>query len=136
MNVRPEDIPPLTPEEEEEIYAFFPDERVVTMTETLTELTPEMFGYPDEDATGPDFVELTLNHRCDRCGAAAVAQVEISESVPHLLFCGHHWRANLDKIKDAGYAYDVPEEHDFVHTWRSHDEKPWANELRDAGSAV
>lgn len=134
MPVNPEDIPPMTVEEEEEISALYPDDKVVNMTQTLTEFTPETI--TETDATGPDFVELTLNHRCDRCGAAAVAQVEISDTVPHLLFCGHHWRASMDKIKDHGYPYEVPDEHDFHHTWRSHDEQPWDNSLRDAGSAV
>lgn len=104
------------------------------MSETLVELTPEMFMDAETDATGPDFVELNLTHRCDACSAAAVAQVEISDSLPHLLFCGHHWRKNLTKIKADGYAYEVDDEHDYLFTDREISARPRVATIRDAGS--
>lgn len=104
------------------------------MSETLTATAV----LPDDTET--ETVEtvlkpLTLADRCDRCSAAAVAQALVTPTTV-LLFCGHHWRANLDKIKESALAWDVDGEHDFVHTWRSHFEQPWKNEMRDAGSAV
>lgn len=81
-----------------------------------------------------DFIELNLNHRCDACGAAAVSQVEVSGTLPHLMFCGHHHRKNLLHIRQMGYAYDAPDEVDYQFTNKEIRERPVEYLLRDAGS--
>lgn len=88
------------------------------------------------DASGPDFIELNLTHRCDACSAAAVSQIEISEDMPHLLLCGHHTRKNLPKIFAMGYAFDIPEEYQYQFTQREVTSRPQEYQLRDAGSAI
>ena len=88
------------------------------------------------DATGPDFVELTLNHRCDVCSAAAVAQIEIREDLPHLLLCAHHHRKHLPYIRSSNFAYDAPDEVDYQFTGRELMDRPQRYLLRDAGSTV
>lgn len=45
--------------------------------------------------------ELTLNDRCDSCGAAALGYAVLRDQ--DLLFCGHHMRKNIDKLEDAGF---------------------------------
>lgn len=88
------------------------------------------------DATGPDFLpELNLGHRCDACSAAAVAQVEISDTLPHLLLCGHHFRKNRAAFIESGYAYSVPDDYDYTFTDREIAKRPRVYGARDAGSS-
>lgn len=104
---------------------------------TFTATLMETESVPDLDAEAAslvfEFDELTLNHRCDRCGAAAVSQVFILGTT--MLFCGHHTRKNLDILTSGKYPAQVPEDI-FVHTWRSHYEREWDNQFRDGGSPV
>jgi hypothetical protein len=41
------------------------------------------------EAPSITFAELTLNDRCDRCGAEAMARV-MMKTAQELLFCNHH----------------------------------------------
>jgi len=41
---------------------------------------------------------LTASDRCDRCGAQAYVKVVLT-SGGDLLFCGHHAKAHLDKVR-------------------------------------
>lgn len=88
------------------------------------------------DASGPDFIELNLTHRCDACTAAAVSQIEVSADLPHLLLCGHHTRKNLPRIFAMGYAFDIPDEYQYQYTRREIEMHPQEYMLRDAGSTV
>lgn len=88
------------------------------------------------DASGPDFIELNLTHRCDACSAAAVSQIEVSGSLPHILLCGHHTRKNLPMIYASGYAFDIPDEYRYQFTQREVTSRPQEYQLRDAGSTV
>lgn len=96
----------------------------------------EFQGLFASDASGPDFIELNLTHRCDSCGSAAVSQIEVSDKLPHLLLCGHHTRKNLPLIFAAGYAYDIPDEYQYQFTQRAVISNPQEYLLRDAGSSV
>lgn len=53
---------------------------------------------------------LTASDRCDRCGAQAYVHVRLT-SGGELLFCGHHARAHLDKVRPLADAIA-----DFTHT--------------------
>lgn len=53
---------------------------------------------------------LTASDRCDRCGAQAYVLVRLT-SGGELLFCGHHARAHMDKVRPLAVAID-----DFTHT--------------------
>ena len=48
-------------------------------------------------APGP---ALSAMDRCDRCGAQAYVRVQLS-SGGELLFCAHHGREHLDKLRDV-----------------------------------
>ncbi|MFZ2016637.1 MAG: hypothetical protein WAV00_22680 [Nocardioides sp.] len=49
---------------------------------------------------------LTMNDRCDRCGAPAYRRVELS-SGSELLFCGHHAREYDPELRKlAAAVYD------------------------------
>lgn len=52
---------------------------------------------------------LTAADRCDRCGAQAYVQVVLT-SGGELLFCGHHAKAHIDKVRPL-----AAEIHDFTH---------------------
>lgn len=82
-------------------------------------------------SNGVVFRDLDLTDRCDRCGAAAKAQVIVNADSDPLLFCGHDFRARKDAFDAAGMTYSVDEEHAEVFTWGS---KPLSNKARDAGS--
>jgi hypothetical protein len=43
---------------------------------------------------------LTAIDRCDRCGAQAYVRVAMS-SGSELLFCGHHWHQNEDRLREV-----------------------------------
>lgn len=50
---------------------------------------------------------LTMNDRCDRCGAPAYRRVELS-SGGELLFCGHHAREYEPELRKLTVAvYDL-----------------------------
>ncbi|TXH45027.1 MAG: hypothetical protein E6Q90_02470 [Actinobacteria bacterium] len=53
---------------------------------------------------------LTASDRCDRCGAQAFVQVRLL-SGGELLFCGHHAREHIDKVRPL-----AAEIYDFTHT--------------------
>ncbi len=53
---------------------------------------------------------LTASDRCDRCGAQAYVHVELT-SGGELLFCGHHAKAHLDKVRPLASSI-----HDYTHT--------------------
>lgn len=72
--------------------------------------------------------ELTLQDRCDSCGAAAAAQVDVGVGAV-MLFCGHHFRKNT---KLAGYPHqltDAPTLHFGLGL-----ATPLVTGLRDGGS--
>ena len=52
---------------------------------------------------------LTAADRCDRCGAQAYVQVVLT-SGGELLFCGHHAKAHIDKVRPL-----AAEIYDFTH---------------------
>jgi hypothetical protein len=51
---------------------------------------------------------LTRADRCDRCSAAA--QIRATLPFGELLFCGHHVRAHLDGLLEAGAVLHPPPE--------------------------
>ena len=52
---------------------------------------------------------LTASDRCDRCGAQAYVQVVLT-SGGDLLFCAHHARAHIEKVRPlAANIYDFTE---------------------------
>ncbi len=53
---------------------------------------------------------LTASDRCDRCGAQAYVQVVLT-SGGELLFCGHHAREHIDKVRPLAETIN-----DFTHT--------------------
>jgi hypothetical protein len=56
--------------------------------------------------------ELTLNDRCDSCGAAAY--VRVKGVTGELYFCGHHFNKfeNTDKMK--AFAFEVLDERSYL----------------------
>ena len=50
-------------------------------------------------AATPD-TALTAVDRCDRCGVQAYVRVTLAAG-GHLLFCGHHFRAHEEALRDA-----------------------------------
>lgn len=79
------------------------------------------------------FKTLTALDRCDSCPAAAVAQFIVSGTVLHA--CGHHWRLNMDAVREHGYPVEVADEHDYKYTNREIAKRPTDNKPRDAGAA-
>lgn len=53
---------------------------------------------------------LTAADRCDRCGAQAYVQV-VMIAGGDLLFCGHHAREHLDKLRPLAASIN-----DYTHT--------------------
>jgi hypothetical protein len=47
-------------------------------------------------------MKLTAQDRCDRCGAQAYVQVQLT-SGGELLFCAHHAKDHLPKLKEQGH---------------------------------
>ena len=64
-------------------------------------------------ALAPD---ITAADRCDRCGAQAYVRAKLS-SGHALLFCAHHGREHLPKLR--GVAVEITD-----HTGRLHGEEP------------
>ncbi|MFC6706408.1 DUF7455 domain-containing protein [Flexivirga alba] len=56
---------------------------------------------------------LTASDRCDRCGAQAFIRARLS-SDQDLLFCAHHGREHLDKLREI--ADEVIDETDRLHS--------------------
>lgn len=52
---------------------------------------------------------LMASDRCDRCGAQAYVQVVLT-SGGELLFCGHHARAHMDKVRPLASSIN-----DYTH---------------------
>jgi hypothetical protein len=52
---------------------------------------------------------LTAADRCDRCGAQAYVQVVLT-SGGDLLFCGHHAKIHIDKVRPLAEVI-----YDFTH---------------------
>ena len=63
----------------------------------------------------PDTQTLSLSDRCDRCAAQAFVRVDImvSDKVVGLLFCGHHYNANEEKLVSA--AEVIVDERKFIN---------------------
>lgn len=51
---------------------------------------------------------LTLNDRCDSCGAAAL--VKVSGVSGELLFCGHHYNKHENSEAMKKFAFEVIDE--------------------------
>lgn len=49
--------------------------------------------------------ELTTHDRCDRCGAQAYVRVRLMRG-GELLFCAHHARQHLPKLRDHAEIHD------------------------------
>lgn len=90
-----------------------------------------------EEPTTPvgPFIVLDSTHRCDACSAAAVAQIHINAEMPNIHLCGHHYRKNLTKFQELGYAVDVPDEFNYLFTDREIQARPATYGLTDRGSA-
>lgn len=114
---------------------FFTHTPEHAMTDTLTTERPEVESRLLNDIKSVLFTELTLNDRCDSCGAAAKAQFQVTAEMEVIRVCGHHWRKLRAGILQRGYLYAEPSEDPEPFTWASH-EKPWPNQFRDAGSAA
>ncbi|MFK5584025.1 MULTISPECIES: DUF7455 domain-containing protein [unclassified Serinicoccus] len=54
--------------------------------------------------------ELTMSDRCDRCGAQAYVRARIGEGL-ELLFCAHHGREHLDKLRAVEDVHILDETH-------------------------
>lgn len=68
------------------------------MTTPLAEDAPKDIVDRDKPPTVPT---LTLQDRCDRCGAQAFVRTEILSGDGHptsLLWCGHHFATHEDKL--------------------------------------
>lgn len=71
--------------------------------------------------------ELTLLDRCDSCGVAAAAQVDITGTI--MLFCGHHFRKNSSLADYPHKLTDDPTLHFGLGL-----ATPLVTGLRDGGS--
>lgn len=95
-------------------------------TETLDQLEQQL----NFEATSSKFAaELTLQDRCDSCGAAAAAQVDVGVGAV-MLFCGHHFRKNG---KLASYPHQLTKA-PLLH-FGAGLATPLVTGLRDGGSA-
>jgi len=56
--------------------------------------------------------ELTAADRCDRCGAQAYIRARLA-SGGELLFCAHHGREHLDRLRPL--ATDIDDQTDRLH---------------------
>lgn len=52
--------------------------------------------------------ELTAADRCDRCGAQAYVRARLNGG-GELLFCAHHGRQHLAKLRDHAQIHDESE---------------------------
>ena len=56
--------------------------------------------------------QLTLNDRCDSCGAGAY--VKVTGVTGELFFCGHHYNKFEDTESMKAFAFDVLDERPFL----------------------
>lgn len=108
-----------------------------TLQDTTTKTRDTVSTYVQQEVARLEALfadELTLNHRCDACSAAAVAQAIIPDSDSVLMFCGHHWRKNMNAIREKHYLHRVADEHDYPFTDREIAARPRSNAARDGGS--
>ena len=56
-------------------------------------------------AIAPQPAALTAGDRCDRCGAQAYLRVEL-QTGGELLFCAHHAREHLPKLREHAEIHD------------------------------
>jgi hypothetical protein len=56
--------------------------------------------------------ELTLNDRCDSCGAGAY--VKVTGVTGELFFCGHHYNKFENSESMKAFAFDVLDERPFL----------------------
>jgi hypothetical protein len=56
--------------------------------------------------------ELTLNDRCDSCGAGAY--VKITGVTGELFFCGHHYNKFENSESMKAFAFDILDERPFL----------------------
>lgn len=54
--------------------------------------------------------ELNVSDRCDRCGAQAYIKATIGDGLG-LLFCAHHGRQHIEKLRDMDDVRIVDETH-------------------------
>ncbi|TQL51596.1 DUF7455 domain-containing protein [Ornithinicoccus hortensis] len=54
--------------------------------------------------------ELTVADRCDRCGAQAFVRARLAGGF-ELLFCAHHGREHLEKLRDLDDIEITDESH-------------------------
>ena len=94
-------------------------------TETLDPIADLDFTAPDSKFSP----ELTLQDRCDSCGAAAAAQVDVGVGAV-MLFCGHHFRKNAKLATYPHKLTDAP----LLH-FGAGLATPLVTGLRDGGSA-
>lgn len=92
-------------------------------TETLDPIADLDFAAPSSQFAA----ELTLQDRCDSCGAAAAAQVDVTGVI--MLFCGHHFRKNASLASYPHKVTDAPTLHFGLGL-----ATPLVTGLRDGGS--
>ena len=90
---------------------------------TATPTPTQDFGFVESDT----LPELTGLDRCDSCSQRAVSVVRVSDTLPLLYLCGHHWRKSSTAIKSQNLAYSVPDEEDVIFTFRFKEEEEAAS---------
>ena len=58
--------------------------------------------------------ELTVSDRCDRCGAQAYIRATLGDGL-ELLFCAHHGRKHIEKLRDLGDDVRILDESHRLH---------------------
>lgn len=80
--------------------------------------TPTDVVVPD-DASAAEYpaISLTLLDRCDRCGAQAFVRASVMvgdiDKMVDLLFCGHHFAKNEDKLRET--ALHIQDEREKIN---------------------
>ena len=64
----------------------------------------------ETDVNGTLAPELTVADRCDRCGAQAFVRARLAGGF-ELLFCAHHGREHLEKLRDLDDIEITDESH-------------------------
>ena len=65
---------------------------------------------------------LTAADRCDRCGAQAYVRARLNAG-GELLFCAHHGREHLPKLRDHAEIHDESDRLNETPTVAPHDER-------------